>query len=178
MAEAASTYEYSQEQAEVCRLYDRLRRCLMDQKYYAHRLSCYQRWDVMTNLVAGIATIMSLAVRNVDGEWVAVLSYVLGCAAALILISKPILKFSEQIERYTILQAGFAEAFSRLEGVIADVRRNGTMTDEYRARGEEIIRQCDRLAQREDTRVNRKKLSLFQEEVEKSIPTETLWLPK
>lgn len=176
MAEIANTYDYSQEQAEVCRLHDRLRRCLMDQKYYAHRLSQYQRWDVATNLVAGAATLASLAARGTGGL-VSGVFYALGCLAALILIGKPILKFSEQIERYTFLYCGFAEAFSRLDGLIADIRRSGTITDEHRTRAEEIIRQCDALALREDTAVNRRQLARFKAEVDEAIPAETLWLP-
>ncbi len=60
-APQATVYDFTAQQAEVVRLADRYRRCLMDQKYYARRLSMYQRWDTGTNLFAGAAMLLSLA---------------------------------------------------------------------------------------------------------------------
>jgi hypothetical protein len=171
-----TVYDYSQQQAEVVRLQDRYRRCLMDQKYYARRLSLYQRWDVGTNLFAGVAMLFALATLH-GSELIANISYGLGFAAAVVFIGKPIFRIAEDIERYTVLHCTFADAFCRIEALVADVRRCGRMTDEHRMRADELIARCDSLALREDTSVNQKVLARIKEEVNRAIPAETLWLP-
>jgi hypothetical protein len=175
-SQTATVYDYTIRQAEVIRLHDRYRRCLMDQKYYARRLSLYQRWDVGSNLFAGVAMLVALATLHVS-DLVANIAYGLGFAAALIFIGKPIFRVAEQIERYTILQCNFAEAFCRIEALVADIRRSGKITDEHRIRADELIARCDSVAAREDMSVNRKVLARIQEEVNRAIPAETLWLP-
>jgi hypothetical protein len=169
-------YEYTAQQAEVVRLHDRFRRCLMDQKYYAYRLSTYQRWDMGTNLIAGIAMLFSLATRDSTGR-VSVASYALGAIAALLFIGKPIFKVSDQIERYTILCCGFSECFHRIESLIADIRNADEVSADHHLRAAELFHRCAHLAIREDVSVNHKRLKRFKEEVEQAIPKETLWLP-
>ena len=178
MTEIAPTtvYDYTPQQAEVVRLADRYRRCLMDQKYYARRLALYQRWDIATNLFAGFAMLLSLATRN-SISWIANASYAVGALAAIIFIGKPILRVSEQIEKYTILHCGFGEVFSRIEALMADIRRADSVTDEHRQRAEELFKRCESLALREDASVNWKQLARIKEEVDKAIPFDTLWLP-
>jgi hypothetical protein len=174
--QSSTVYDYTSQQAEVIRLQDRYRRCLMDQKYYARRLSLYQRWDVTTNLFAGIAMLIALATLHAS-ELIANLSYYLGFVAAIVFIGKPVFRIAEQIERYTVLHSNFSEAFCRIEALLADVRRCGKMTDEHRLRADELIARCDSLAAREDTAVNQKVLARIKEEVNRAIPAETLWLP-
>lgn len=175
-AQPISTYDYTQQQAEVVRLHDRFKRCLMDQKYYASRLSTYQRWDTGTNLFAGIAMLVSLATRTATG-WASIASYGLGALAALLFIGKPIFKVSEQIERYTFLFCGFSECFHRIETLLADIRAFGEVTADHRLRSAEIFDRCANLAVREDISVSHKKLQRLKEEVEQAIPAESLWLP-
>ena len=169
-------YDYTQQQAEVVRLHDRYRRCLMDQKYYAYRLSKYQRWDTGTNLFAGVAMIFSLVTRNASA-WLSDVSFAVGLVAALVFIGKPIFKVSEQIERYTTLHCGYADLFHRVEVLVADIRNAGHVSREHRQRIDEIFDRSGTLALREDTSVNMKRLEKFKAEVERAIPTETLWLP-
>ena len=169
-------YDYTSQQAEVSRLFDRYRRCLLDQRYYAYRLSLYQRMDTGTNLFAGVAMLISLATRD-SATWVSNVSYAIGALAALIFIGKPIFKVSEQIERYTILSSGFGELFSRVEALLADVRRNDGMTDAHRERADELMNRCDNLALREDAAINWKMVEKIQEDVEKAIPAKSQWLP-
>lgn len=178
MVEAAlvTVYDYTPQQAEVSRLYDRYRRCLLDQRYYAYRLSLYQRADTGTNLFAGVAMLISLATRN-SGAWLSNTSYAIGALAALIFIGKPIFKVSEQIERYTILSTGFGELFSRFEALLADVRRNDGMRDSHRERADDLINRYDSLALREDVAINWKMVEKIQEAVKNAIPAENLWLP-
>lgn len=176
MTDTITPNSYSQQQAEVLRLHDRYRRCFLDQKYYARRLSIYQRWDTGTNLFAGIAMILSLATRNSDA-WLSVVCYATGVLAALMFIGKPIFKVSEQIERYTALHCAFSEVFEEIEGLVADIRRAGSLTVDHRARADKIFDRCTSLSIREDVSVNQKQLQQFKEEVERAIPPETLWLP-
>jgi hypothetical protein len=171
-----SSYDYTQQQAEVVRLHDRLRRCMLDQRYYAYKLTLYQRWDTGINLFAGIAMLASLATRATSG-WASNAAYALGATAALLFIGKPIFKVSEQIERYTVMCCGFSECFHRIEMLIADIRNAGEVTPDHRLRSAEIFDRCGALAIREDTSVNRRKLIELKEEVEQAIPAESLWLP-
>ena len=136
----------------------------------------YQRWDTGTNLFAGFAMLVSLATRATAGV-ASNVAYALGAIAALLFIGKPILKVSEQIERYTLLCCGFSECFHRIETLTADIRNAGEVTSDHRLRSAELFDRCAYLAIREDTSVNRKKLAKLQAEVERAIPAEILWLP-
>jgi hypothetical protein len=174
--ETISPYSYSPKQAEVLRLQDRYRRCLLDQKYYAYRLSLYQRCDTAINLFAGVAMLLSLATR-MSSTWLSYVCYATGAIAALLFIAKPIFKVSEQIEKYTMLHYGFSDVFNRIEGLVGEIRRNGKISDEHRVRADELFDRCHNLAIREDVSINQKKLARFKDEVEKAIPAESLWLP-
>jgi hypothetical protein len=171
-----TVYDYTPQQAEVVRLYDRYRRCLLDQRYYAYRLSLYQRVDMGTNLFAGVAMLISLATRT-SAAWMSGGSYAIAALAALIFIGKPIFKVSEHVERYTILSCGFGELFSRFEALLADVRRTDGMTDSHRERADDLMNRYDSLALREDAAINWKIVETIQEAVEKAIPSENQWLP-
>jgi hypothetical protein len=168
---------YTPAQAEVLRLQDRYRRCFLDQKYYAYRLSLYQRWDTGIDLFAGVTMILSLVTRPSSHVYLSYICYSAGVIAALLFIAKPIFRVSEQIEKYTMLHYGYAEIFNRIETLVGDIRRSGKMTDEHRSRADEMFDRCCTLALREDASVNQKKLAKFKQEVEMAIPPETLWLP-
>jgi hypothetical protein len=175
-AAAITPYDYTARQAEVSRLFDRYRRCLLDQRYYARRLSLYQRVDTGTNLFAGAAMLITLATRH-SAPLVSNASYAVGALAALIFIGKPIFRVSEQIERYTILSSGFGELFSGFEALLADVRKNDGMTDAHRERADELMSRYDNLAIREDAAINWGMVEKIQEAIEKAIPAKSQWLP-
>jgi hypothetical protein len=175
--ETITPQSYTPSQAEVLRLQDRYRRCFLDQKYYAYRLSLYQRWDTGINLFAGVTTILSLVTRPSSHPFLSYTCYVAGIIGALLLISKPIFRVAEQIEKYTMLHYGYSDIFNRIEALVGDIRRNGAMTDEHRLRADELFDRCCNLALREDASVNQEKLAQLKEEVERAIPAETLWLP-
>jgi hypothetical protein len=172
-----SPYHYSTQQLEVIRLHDRYRRCLMDQKYYAWKLARYQRWDTASNVFAGITMVFSLVTRPSDG-WLSIACYVTGILAAIVFISKPILKIGEKIEKYTTLQIGFGDSFNRIETLVADIRNTGRVSADHRTRAHEIFERCAALALREDADIDWKKVERFKAEVEKAIPEDTLWLPQ
>jgi len=174
---AITPHSYTTSQAEVVRLHDRYRCCLLDQKYYAWRLSLYQRWNTTIDLVAGITMILSLVTRPSSDPWLSYTCYAAGIIAALLFISKPVFKISEKIERYTELHAGYSDVFNKIASLVADMRRHGSITDSHRSAADELFSRCSSLARREDISVNQKKLAQFKEEVEKAVPPENLWLP-
>jgi len=175
--ETVQQYSYTPAQAEVVRLQDRYRRCLLDQKYYAYRLSLYQGWDTSSNVFAGIAMVLSLVTRPSSNLWLSYICYATGIVAALIFIAKPIFRISDRIERYTLLHYGYADVFNKIEDLVSEIRQSGKMTAEQRLKASEIFDRCATLALREDPTHNHKKLAKFQSDVEVAIPPETLWIP-
>ncbi len=172
-----SPYEYTSEQAEVLRLQDLYRRALLDQKYYAHRLSRYKFWDGAANIVAAIATLLSVAGFNFLTSHKMELSTFVGLLSGLILVVRPLCRPSENIERYSRLHYGYTELFFQIENLLAKIRHNEGVREDNRNEMQDIIERYKNLAVQEDPSANKKKVESLQAEVETAIPVESLWLP-
>lgn len=177
--EVISAYEYTAKQAEVLRLNDQLRRCLLDQKYYALQLARYKRWDRIANIVTALATSSAIAGLTFikQGDLGAIAFSVLGAASSLILVVKPFFKPAENIERYSKLHYGFTELFFQIEDLLASVRNADGMTIEHRAQAGKVYEQYKNLALQEDASINWKRVGRLVDEVDQAIPGGALWLP-
>ena len=176
--ELISASEYTAKQAEVLRLNDLLRRCMLDQRYYALQLARYKRWDRVASIFTALATSSAVAGLTIvkQGNGAIVLS-ALGAIASLILVVKPFFKPTENIERYSKLHYGFTELFLSVENLLAAIRNADGMMDGHRAQAVTIYEQHKGLALQEDASINWRRVGKLIGEVDQAIPGEKLWLP-
>jgi hypothetical protein len=98
----------------VYQVYDVLRTLLLNKKYYAERLSLFQKYNfVMEMLIAcgtagsGVAgfAVWQLAVGKI--VW-----GIISAAAIILAIAKPLLKLTDRIEMYAKLYGEYTSAFA------------------------------------------------------------------
>lgn len=176
--EVISPYEYTPEQADVLRLHELYRRCLLNQKYFSWKLGRYKFWDQIANVVTALSTSSSVAGLTIwkTGHGIAAFT-ILGSIGALIQVIRPFFKPSENIERCSTLHYGFTELFYQIENLLAEIRRNNGVAEQHRRTADEITERFKNLAMQEGTEDNRRKISELQDEVDQAIPGKSLWLP-
>ncbi|MGI4829836.1 MAG: hypothetical protein ACRYFU_16820 [Janthinobacterium lividum] len=179
MSTLPSVYTYSPQQARVIRLYDEYRSCLMNAKYYGRHLSHLKLAALFSDILVVLGTssaFAGLAIwKNHVGAnvWSAVLAM-----SVLIAALRPILKITDQIDRYAKLQYGYLEVFYRLQSLTGDIRDAGGMNHDLQLRATELDDRYRALEMEDDAYQNPKKMLKAQDEVERSIPSDSLWLPQ
>jgi hypothetical protein len=176
--ETVPANKYTAEQAEVLRLHELYRRCLLDQKYWAHMLARYKFWDRLTGIVTAVSSSSAVGGMAVFRTgWGDKAFTTLGAVSALVLVIRPFFKLSESVERYSKLHYGFTALFYQIENLVADIRRNNGMDQGHRTEADKIVERFNNLMLLEDASVSQKMVAGFQDEVDTAIPGDSLWLP-
>jgi hypothetical protein len=178
MLDATNIYSYTPEQAQLIKLYDTYRTCLMKAKYYGHKLKSFRRLNVWMDIITALAASSALTGQAIMKTPIGLnFASVLLVASAVIAILKPIFKIGEAIDRYSKLFNGYNNLFYRIEGLTDDIRRSNTFTVEYGQKAVDIFDNFRELQQQGDSEENRKRMLKYQDEVDRAIPFDRLWLP-
>ncbi len=175
---ANSVYSYTAEQAQVIRLYDLYRNCLTKSKYYGHKLKLYKRASVAMDILIALAASSAFTGQAIMKTQIGLnlVSFLL-LASAVIAVIRPILKLSEGIDLYSKLYYAYTELFYRIEGLNDDIRRQNTFTKIHQRKASDIFDRYRDLELQNDPSENVKKMAKYQDAVDKTIPSDTLWLP-
>ena len=173
------TREYTSQQADVARLHDLLRTSRLSQKYYAHRLKSYKAWmlwmDILTALAASSAFVGLAFLQEFAGG--AVVTGLVG-TAALIAAIRPVLKMSDQIDRFSRLHYGWGKIHYELGDLLADIRRHDGVTASHQPTVVDISERFKALSLEDDPGPDRALVKKFQMEVSAEIPADRLWIPQ
>lgn len=178
MATAATIYDYTPIQARVIALHDSYRTSLMNARYYARRLhvlkQCSLAADIVTALAAS-AAFAGLTIWKTDtGTWG--FTAVLGLSAIISAI-RSVLRLPEKIERYSKLHYGYMELYYRIESLISEMRTSPRIDEEHLKKSTELSDRFRTMALEGDAYQDQKTLLKEQDEIERIIPAEHLWLP-
>ena len=118
---------------------------------------------------------LRLAVWGSDeGTWV------LGslvAASAIISAIRPVLRIADKMDRYSKLHYGYTELFYRIESLVSEMRVAERIDEDKLAKASELSDRFRALELEGDAYQNQKKLLKDQEEIERTIPADQLWLP-
>jgi hypothetical protein len=159
--------------------YDLYRTALLNRKYYGDRLAAYQRWNTLVELIVALGT--STAIGGLafleSGVGKSVLAIVGGLAVVLAVV-KTALQLSQQIERYSKLYTNHSILYSELDNLVSRIRVQQTVTNETMTSFFDIHHRFNLLASEDDPHPSRRLAEKYYKEVDKEIPSESLWLPR
>ena len=164
---------------QVKQIYDRYRTALLSKKYYAHRLTGYERCNIV------IEVLLALTASSAIGSWwfwkgTAMGSATwscLGMITAVLAVLKPFLSLTSKIERSANLYASYALLHSELHNLVDDMRVKETLTDDMLTHYRNARERMAVLVQKEDPKPHQKLARKYYEEVKREIPVEKLWMP-
>ena len=141
-------------------------------------LARYKFWDRLTGIVTAVSSSSAVGGTAVlRTGWGANAFTALGAVSALVLVIRPFFKLSENIEGYSKLHYGFTVLFYQIENLVADIRRNNGMDQGHRTEAHKIVEQFNNLTLLEDASVSKTRVAGFQDEVDRAVPGDSLWLP-
>jgi len=173
-----SVYSYTADQAQVIRLYDAYRNCLVKSKYYGNELKKYKRYSITMDIVIALATSSAFTSQAILKTPIG-LNFVslLLLISAVIAVIRPILKIGEAIDVYSKLYYAYTELFYRIESLTDDIRRENQVTQVHQRKAIDIFERYRDLELQNDPGESVKRMGKYQDEVDKAIPADTLWLP-
>jgi len=175
---SATIYDYTRIQARVATLHDFYRTSLMNARYYARRLHAFKIGnlvaDVVVALTASAAFVGLVVWRSDEGTW---LLATLVATSAIISALRPVLRVSDTIDRYSKLHYGYLELFYRIESLVSEMRSVERIDEDHLHRATELSDRFRALELEGDAYQNQKKLLKDQEDIERTIPADRLWLP-
>jgi hypothetical protein len=158
-------------------IYDFYRTCLLNVKYYGHRLHRANQFSVTSEIVviAGSATsgISGWAIWTWGygkDVWILVVS-----AATLIAAIKPVLQINKKIELYSKQFGGHNSNYLAMKNLVERIQAKRFLAPELEAEYRSIYERYEELARDDDPAPSKKLLTRFQLEVEEQIPASHLW---
>jgi hypothetical protein len=171
-----------QQTERVYQVYDMLRTLLLNKKYYAERLSRFQKYNFAMEMliacgaagsagsgVAGFAVWQSAAGKIVWG--------LISGVAVILAIAKPLLKLTDRIEMYAKLYGEYTSAFARIKILVDDMQVERALPPARIKLFEEMRTRTAELSKLGDPRPNRDLVRSIQDQVIDAIPIKRLWLP-
>ena len=170
---------YTPSQAEVARLYDRYRDCLLSRKYYAAKLVRHKRGAFALDILAALSALTTLFAVGVSVAGNDRSAWTIGFAivAAISTVVRPLLRLQDSIDHYAAIHFGYTELAHTIDNLVADIRGLGGPNETHRAMIEGISDRYRALLLKDDPTTDRKLLVKFQAEVLSEVKTESLWLP-
>jgi hypothetical protein len=171
--------DYTTEQARMLSLHDLRRNSLLSAKYYGSKLTSLKRWSTTIDITTALAASGSLTSATAfKAFWDGNLLTLLLTSATILTVIKPILKLGNGIDHCSKLRYGYLELYQKVELLADDVRDatrfDGRHWDSLKALKDNF----NKLGLQRDPRESQAKLSRMQDEVERSFPTDRLWLPE
>ena len=165
---------------EVIAVYDQYRMALLNLKYYGAKLAKTRNHNFWLEFI------LAVAASGVVGSWAIWQDKALGSMVwagfagftTLLAIAKPLLQLGSEIERVTRLFVSYGEITAELERLVEEIRIEQAFTPEMALRYRHQVGRFGHLEHLDDPNPKRATLEQFQDEVEKQVPDERLWVPQ
>ena len=178
MASTSAIYEYTPLQSRVVQLYDYYRTSLLNAKYYARKLELWKYVSIWSDgliAVSASASFAGFAIwksdlgKNVFTVFLAV--------TAVLSALRPIMRIPDKIDRISKLHYGYLELYYRIEALLSEMRSSERVTPEQLAKANDLSDRFRAMELEGDAYQNPKILLKYQDEIERIIPADRLWLP-
>jgi len=146
--------------------------------YYAKILRRYRRWATASDAVVAIGSSTAIAawtfLNNNTGQ---IVWQGIGGMAAVVGVLRPILKVSEEAQRYGELVTGYTAVVLELESIAHRIRTERRVTPEAWSQFKSADDRMRKIRIQEDPVKNQRLFTLCTDEVKRDIPMEVLWWP-
>lgn len=159
-------------------IYEAYNEALLREKYYANRLTLYRRVNKIYEIVLAIGTSTVIAgwavfQANPGKAFWSVFSGVI----TVLVILKPLLQISKDIEDYTNLRTGYRALVVNLRSIVTKIKRQAGLTMQTIELFDATQKQYEGLSLKEDVTPKPKILAKCKIEVAQDIPPGSLWYP-
>jgi hypothetical protein len=158
-------------------IYDFYRTVLLNEKYYANRLTQYKRMNLAYEIILAVGTSTAIAGWAIWQESRAGKIFWSGFAGLVTLLAviKPMLQTPKEIENYTMLFTGYRALYLNVDSIVTSVRRKEAVTPQDLQLLDAAEKQYQTLALKDDVNPNKKLVRKCQDEVNRQIPVGSLW---
>ena len=171
-------YQYTSEQANLVHFYEFYRSALLGHRYNAYKLAAARTKLQWTDLVASITSssaIVSLAFwSSTPGKAIFTLMLVVSAVAS---IARSVFGWPAEADLRSRLCSSWLDLYMDMESVLAEIRANGHAGESGRAKMDLLQERFRRLNTLDPTKSDEPLVRRLQDEVELSIPSDSLWLP-
>ena len=160
-------------------LYRKHRTALLNKKYYGIKLARLRKknnwmeWVIAVGVTGSSAS--GWAIWDIE-PWF-YLWAVIAAGSSLLAIAKPILKYSDDIERYTKLFSGYSQAYTQLSHLVDQVTKTHSITVGMEKAYDEVTEIIANLAYLDDPAEDEKLKRRYFEEVLVELPVGRYWIP-
>jgi hypothetical protein len=165
--------------AKVKAVNDLFRTSLMNRKYYARRLTWFNRCNKTLEILVAVGSSSAVAgwgfwkLMHVGGATWGVLSGV----AALLAVLKPTLQLPKEIERYSKRHLGYCSLYYDLDMIVFDMQMTKSLNAANWKSFLHLKKRNGELGIHDEINPKEKVLSRCRDEVMKEVPKGSLWLP-
>jgi hypothetical protein len=170
---------YTTSQQKMLCLHTTLREALRFKKYYSREMKRCARWNFWANfLIAAVAStsLTSMTFFSDTDLGKAILKAML-LVSAIATIVKPLLKLDKQIARFSKLQSDYLDLYQKLDRLKIDIQHCGAFRPLHEKRLARLRNRFDSLGLRNEAVESDRKMLKIMDEVDRSIPPNSLWLP-
>lgn len=167
--------------AQLKYIYNSYRTSLLNRKYYGQRLTIFQRYNTIMEILiaigaAGSGGVAGLAIwGSITGQYAWL--FISGIATVLGVV-KPILQFGRHIENYTKLYAGHSNVYLDLKSVVEDIEISKSLPPKIADKYDTIRQRIAELGGLDDPTPDKALILSIQRQVNEEIPPESLWFPE
>jgi hypothetical protein len=150
----------------------------INQKYYAHRLVVYSRYNFAYEValaIGGSGAIATWAIWK-SGTWHSVWAVIIGFVAVLAAL-KPLLQLGKQIERYSQRHAEWNTHYLELKDLVEAIQTARTIDSEMLNSFEAARARQKKIRTADDPGISKRLMNRFTAEAEAEIAEENLWRP-
>ncbi len=160
------------------RIHDQHRIARINCIYYEKRLKGLQLRNLLLEILIAVGTsagVAGLALWKSDAGRIA--WGIVAVIAAITSAVKPLLGLPRQIEHLTQLRQGYQQSYFSLGKLARHIEENGELTAEDARRSELLTDEIESLAKQDEIDPRVRLLQVAQEQVERELPAERLWMP-
>ena len=164
---------------ELRLLYDLQRTASLNVLYYGHRASVLSRWDLTFHILATLGSLSAVAAFLTKGfSWGPWAWAGIAAIAAFFAAIAPIVGLRQKIDNFQALHFAYGEMFHQNDLLIKDIRRRGFIAEEHVGAAKMLHEMQGRLGPLDEKKPEWQLVQKLQEDVNRRIPPESLWLPQ
>jgi len=169
----------NQSRERVYQIYDMWRTFLLNKKYYGRRLSRYRSYNFWMEMFIAVGAtgsgVAGFAVWQIGyGQYVWA---TLAAISIILSIAKPLLRLSDEIEKYAKIYGEYASASAKMEILVQDIQVHMAIPPNLLSVFDELRKRAAELVALDDPAPDPKLIRELQHEVNEQIKVDTLWVP-